>query len=293
MTGISAVIATYKRKDELKKLLDSLIVNNCPHLEVIIADQNRDNLIDTLLSEYSSLLDIKHLKLSLANQSKARNIGANNAKYDIICFPDDDCWFEDNALNRVLYHFQNFSHTDLLVINWKQNAIKHKDQVSLTKNEIFSFRSVGYVTYVLFFKKEAFLLLGGFVEDMGLGQYIGGGEDTEITFRAANNDLQIFYDSSIEVNHKYTAIHKRAIEAIRSRERAMGFLYAMYKVPYYVIIRGFIAPLIHMLSLNPKRWKEYYNMFLARIEGYIYARRKISTFQKTDKHDVGIVIAQE
>jgi glycosyltransferase involved in cell wall biosynthesis len=293
MTGISAVIATYRRKDELRRLLDSLIVNNCPQLEVIIADQNRDNLIDTLVSEYSEFLNIKHLKLSLANQSRARNIGASNAQYDIVCFPDDDCWFEDNALNRVLYHFQNFSDTDLLVINWKQNAIKHKDQVSLTKDEIFSFRSVGYVTYVLFFNKEAFLKLDGFVEDMGLGQYIGGGEDTEITFRAANNGLNIFYDSSIEVNHKYTEIHKRAIEAIRSRERAMGFLYAMYKVPYYVIVRGFIAPLVHMLSLNPKRWKEYYNMFLARIEGYIYAKRKISTFSKGEKEDVRMAIVQK
>jgi|GEM_PF-2143933 len=284
MIGISAVVATYRRKDELKRLLDSIIENNCPHLEVILADQNTDNLIDELVADYSTRLEINHLKITGANQSRARNIGAARAKYDIVCFPDDDCWFGNNALNKVCYLFQTQPETDLLVINWNQNPVKHSDAY-LTKKEIFSFRSVGYVTYVLFFDKESFTYLGGFVENMGLGRYIGGGEDTEITFRAANNGLSIYYDSSIDVNHKYTDIKNRELPAIRSRERAMGFLFAMYSIPYYIVFRGFIAPLLHMVSFNPKRWKEYYNIFLARVEGYVYAKRK-ETFLRKEKRDI-------
>jgi glycosyltransferase involved in cell wall biosynthesis len=274
MIGISAIVATYRRKDELRKLLDSIIENNCPHLEIIIVDQNTDNLIDKLIAYYVLKLDITHLKISVPNQSAARNLGATKAKYGIICFPDDDCWFEGNALNKVSYHFKTHASTDLLVINWKQNITKYYDSCFLTKKEIFSFRSVGYVTYVLFFKRDVFSSLGGFIESIGLGQYIGGGEDTEITFRAADKDLVIYYDSSIAVNHKYTNINDRSLFSIRTRERAMGYLYKKYKLPYLIILRGFIAPLIHMLlTLNPKKWRAYYNIFLARIEGYTYAKR--------------------
>jgi glycosyltransferase involved in cell wall biosynthesis len=274
MTGISAIVATYRRKTELKRLLDSIIENNCPHLELIIVDQNTDNLIDKLVADYSVKLDITHIKVTVANQSMARNIGAEKAKYSTLCFPDDDCWFESNALNKVSSHFQIRPSTDLLVINWKQNIINYHESSFLTKKEIFSFRSVGYVTYVLFFKKEAFISLGGFIENMGLGQYIGGGEDTEITFRAADSAFAIYYDSSIDVNHKYTNIYDRALSSIRTRERGMGYLYGKYNLPYFIKIRGFIAPLVHMiLSLDPKKWKAYYNIFMARLEGYMYVKK--------------------
>lgn len=284
MTGISAVVATYKRSAELKRLFDSLLVNKCPQLEVIIVDQNQDGLIDGLIIEYNSLLDIQHIKMNYANQSKARNIGAAKAKYDILCFPDDDCWFNENALNGVNKHFDTHPNTDLLVINWQQNPRQPDNSSYLTSKEIFSFRSVGYVTYVLFFKTTSFRQVGGFNENMGLGQYIGGGEDTEITFRLAENGRKIYYDKEIGVNHKHTNITNRDLSSIRSRERAMGFLYALYKIPGYIIGRGFISPIIRMFTNlgSGNMRSKYYNIFLARVEGYKYCK-KLKDLQEANK----------
>ncbi|CAN5120525.1 glycosyltransferase family 2 protein [soil metagenome] len=279
LNGISAVVATYKRKDELARLFDSVIDNCMSDMELIIADQNTDGLLDELIERYQDRLNIQHVKLTEANQSKARNYGAALAKYNILCFPDDDSWFEKDTLHKVTEHFKTEADTDLLVINWKQNPLVHSTSHQLTKKEICSFRSVGYVTYVLFFKTQVFKKLGGFIEHIGIGQYIGGGEDSELTFRTLHNDHKIYFDASAKVNHKYISITTRDNKIIRARQRAMGLMYAVYDVPVPVIFKGIIAPFVKMLfAFNFKKSTQFYNIFLARIEGLIYGLKNKEKF---------------
>ena len=282
MKGISAVVATYRRKDELGRLFNSIIDNNISNIEVIVVDQNQDGLLDELISAYSNKLDIVHLKMTEANQSKARNYGVSKAKYPLICFPDDDCWFEPYALRQVQDHFHRNPTTDLLVINWRQNPVVHLNSFPLTKKEIFSFRAVGYVTYVLFFNQGVFQKLGGFVETIGIGKYIGGGEDSELTFRAAKNNLNIYYNADIGVNHKYIPLTTRDLPVIRARSRAMGLMYASYEVPSFVVLRGFTAPLVKAaFCLNRRKAKEYLNMFLGRKEGFFYGLKQKDLLERT------------
>ncbi len=275
MKGISAVVATYRRKDELVRLFDSVIKNNIQNLELLIVDQNQDGLLDDFLEGYKSQLDIVHIKMKEANQSKARNLGASKAKYPIICFPDDDCWFESDSLIKVQQFFESKPETDLLVINWKQNPYVHNNSFNLSIRQLFTFKAVGYVTYVLFFNKGIFQQLGGFLETIGIGKYIGGGEDSELTFRAADKSMNIYYDASIAVNHKYIPITTRDTETIRARQRAMGLMYAKYKVPKHVVLKGLAAPLIKAaFCLNRQKAKEFYNMFLGRKEGLLYGLKQ-------------------
>lgn len=278
MKGISAVVATYRRKDELNRLFDSVIKNGIGNLELIVVDQNIDGLIDDVIEKYRSSLDINHIRMTEANQSKARNLGASKAKYPIICFPDDDCWFEDDSLKKVQDYFESNSSTDLLIINWKQNPVVHTDSFTLSAKEVFSFRAVGYVTYVLFFNKGIFQRLGGFLETIGIGKYIGGGEDSELTFRAVHNGMTLYYNAAIGVNHKYIPITTRDLPTIRARQRAMGLMYAKYNVPKLVVLRGLAAPLFKMaFCMNLQKAKEYYNMFLGRKEGLVYGLKQNNT----------------
>jgi len=271
MKGISAVVATYRRKDELVRLFESVIKNNIQNLELIIVDQNQDGLINELITSYKDQLDIVHVMQKEPNQSKARNLGASKAKYPIICFPDDDCWFETDSLKKVQHFFEAKPATDLLIINWKQNPYVHDHSFNLTLKQLFSFKAVGYVTYVLFFNKGIFQKLGGFLETIGIGKYIGGGEDSELTFRAAGENMNIYYDAGIAVNHKYIPVTTRDTETIRARQRAMGLMYAKYKVPKHVVLKGLAAPLIKAaVCFDKRKAKEFYNMFLGRKEGLLY-----------------------
>lgn len=274
MTGISAVVATYKRKFELERLLRS-VLDDAPHLEIIIVDQNGDNLIDELVRIYAKSLRIIHVKLAEPNQSRARNYGAAHATMPIICFPDDDCWFDPNSIKNVIAYFDNNVSTDLLIINWRQKAIEgNATSTALTKRTIYSYKApVNYGMIALFFRREPFFKLGGLIEDIGIGKYIGAGEDAEILFRSAKKGLRIYYESQIFINHHYTHDEKRTVAITRSRQRAPGFIYSRYGSPY-VVMRGLLAPLFKMIfCLNMQSSKIYYNTFLARFEGLLYGFR--------------------
>jgi glycosyltransferase involved in cell wall biosynthesis len=198
MTGISAVIATYNRKEELKNLFDSLTHGDTSFVELIIVDQNEDGLIDDLVRQYSKALDIKHLKFKERQNSKARNFGAENARHSLICFPDDDCWFDRDSLGKVLAYFDRDPKTDLLIIRWNQNPAFQLNSLPLTYKVISSFKApIGYAAITLFMKKRIFFDLGGFDITFGIGSYIGGGEDTELIFKIANAKKHVFYDHSI------------------------------------------------------------------------------------------------
>lgn len=272
MLGVSAIVATYKRNAPLKKLFDSLVLNNSSRLEVIVVDQNRDGLIDELVAEYNNALDIIHLKIEAPNQSYARNYGATHARYPLLCFPDDDCWFDDDSIAKVIDYFTLHINTDLLIINWRQSLVPDSGPTTLSKQKIFSYKApTDYATYELFFRKEAFFRLGCFTETIGLGKYIGGGEDTELIFRTAKYGMTIHYDPSIYVNHKHTPITDRDFKSVRSRERGTGFVYAQFKLNHFVIARGFLSPLLRMVFCgNVTNSRIYYNVFMARMEGFIY-----------------------
>ncbi|RYZ16960.1 MAG: glycosyltransferase family 2 protein [Chitinophagaceae bacterium] len=275
MNGISAVVATYRRKDELRRLFNSILLQPPTLFELIIVDQNRDGLLDDLLEEYSTRLPIVHLRMEEANQSKARNLGARAARFDVLCFPDDDCWFEPGALKGAQLHFERQPETELLIINWVQNPYPHDLSGVLNRREVFSFRSVGYVTYVQVYKRSAFEELGGFLDNVGIGQFIGGGEDSELTFRAMQRGMRVYYEAGIRVNHNYIPVQTRSHEVIRARQRGMGMVYAVYDVPYFVILRGMMAPLLKMMiTLDRKKSGEFYNIFRGRLEGFVHTLRQ-------------------
>src|SRR5690606_4872682 len=143
---------------------------------------------------------------------------------------------------------------------------------------------IGYNTYSLVYKKDSFLKLGGFKTTIGLGKYIGGGEDSELIFRTSLKGYQIFHDHSIIVNHKYSPTFSRDVSSIRSRERGTGFIYYHHKLPRFIILKGLLSPSLKMLtSFNTKKIICYYNVFAARLEGISYAMKYKNIIKKNSK----------
>ncbi len=274
MPYISAVVATLNRTTEIERLFDSVLLNGDADIELIIVDQNLDFLIDGLINKYMPKLNIVHVKMVEANQSKARNYGASLAKGTVLCFPDDDCWFESDSLNQVMHYFTSGSAADMLIIHWKQNPVQGVLSGYLSPKFIYSFKAVGYATYVMFFKREKFEELGGFMQTIGIGKYIGGGEDSELLFRAAKQNFSIYYDSGIDVNHIYIPVYKRDLPVIRARQRAMGLMYYQYPVSAFIILKGMISPFIKMITAPGADRKKHYNAGVGRLQGFFHGYKK-------------------
>ena len=109
---ISLVVATRNRVTELERLLDSLEAQAYRDFEVIVIDQNADDRLLAILGKHSQLT-IHHLR-SAPGLSRARNVGLEVARGEIISFPDDDCWYPPQLLAEVIDWFQAHPEYDAL-----------------------------------------------------------------------------------------------------------------------------------------------------------------------------------
>jgi succinoglycan biosynthesis protein ExoM len=108
----SVCIATYKRSQLLRKLLDSILLQNLPDnvkLQVIVVDNDMEKSAEHIVKEYENRDNIifEYFVQPEKNISLTRNLAVNNSKGKYLLFIDDDeeadkNWISNNidALNK-------------------------------------------------------------------------------------------------------------------------------------------------------------------------------------------------
>jgi GT2 family glycosyltransferase len=244
---VSLILATYNRYEVLKDFLNSL--SDCQVLfEIIILDQNHGNILDDLIENYIEMgLDIRHIKLKERNLSLARNHGISISKYNIIGFPDDDCYYEFNTLDIITRHFSILD-SDILVGKWVETGYKYYDGIlNIQKADVLNFTGIPLSSITLFFRKEIFYKVGGFDERLGVGLWFGAGEETDLIIRSTLMDFKITFDPEVAVHHRYKLESKVNFNLYFNRQKGSGAIYAKNALSKYVIIRGLISPLYRIL----------------------------------------------
>lgn len=114
MVDFSVIIATYNRAEYLRECLDSLVSQTYKNFEAIIVDDGSTDNTKDVVNEFEHLLKIKYIKIPNSGYpAKPRNIAAENAAANWLCFLDsDDKWTKDKLQtcvslinnNDVIYH---------------------------------------------------------------------------------------------------------------------------------------------------------------------------------------------
>lgn len=99
---ISVIIPTYNEEKSIKDCLDSLNEQTFKEYEILVID---DGSTDKTVEIINSFLDAQH-SLKLLQQKHlgpgiARNLGAENAKGEILVFVDSDMTFEKDFLEKL------------------------------------------------------------------------------------------------------------------------------------------------------------------------------------------------
>jgi glycosyltransferase involved in cell wall biosynthesis len=95
---ISVCIPAYKRTEFLKRLLDSLMIQNFKNFEVVITDDSPGNDVKTLVQGYSEL-PIKYFRNEHALGTPENwNEGLRQAKGGWIKIMHDDDWFTNESI---------------------------------------------------------------------------------------------------------------------------------------------------------------------------------------------------
>ena len=97
---ISIIITIKNESDTIKKLLDSIIVQEKP-FEIIIVDANSDDCTREIIEDYQKKYSEIKLYIKAGSRGTGRNYGVSKAQGEIIAFTDGGCNVDNNWLKSI------------------------------------------------------------------------------------------------------------------------------------------------------------------------------------------------
>jgi len=249
----SLIMATYGRSREIISFLDNLIKQSYKNFELIIIDQNEDDRIINIYNDYKNKINLIYYHNQVKGLSVNRNMGLLHISGDIIAFPDDDCVYETDTLEKVAAFFEknaNYSFYTCNTMDKHGSGTILKTKSADTDISIFNFMSVG-ISFTIFTRSTAIQSFK-FDEHLGLGTTFGSGEESDLllyllkqknTGRYHANNF-IYHPVKTETPEKaylygkgFGAVYKKAI-------MNYGF-YILLPVFFLRLVKGIINIIIH------------------------------------------------
>jgi GT2 family glycosyltransferase len=159
--------------------------------------------------------------------SKARNLALRCDLGDIVAFPDDDCWYEPQLLEKIAAYFLNNPGVDCICTNVydpDRNLPYGKRPVGVTRTITFANVFMLSISVGIFVRKEALLRAGAFFdEELGAGTPMGSGEETELLARLLSAGCRIEYRGDLQVYHPVSVYSPADIQ--KNYRYGLGFGY--------------------------------------------------------------------
>jgi glycosyltransferase involved in cell wall biosynthesis len=204
MQGIkfSLVMATLGRSDEIVLFMESLLVQSHTNFELIIVDQNSDKRVADIYAKYKDQLDIRYCRNEKKGLSLNRNIGLSLCSGDIIAFPDDDCEYVPDTLEKAARFFVENPYCGFYTCNTKDKYSEGAIFRAGTRDadiSIFNFMSAG-ISFTIFVRMSA---MGSFRFDerMGVGTFFGSGEESDLLLYLLRNKAKGRYHARHYIYH--------------------------------------------------------------------------------------------
>ncbi len=200
----SLIVATAGADRAIDRLLESLAAQTLGRFEVILVDQNSDDWLKPIITRFTPRLAIHHIRCE-RGLSKARNRGLVEVRAPFVGFPDDDCWYRPDFLERLHDRFVSdpgiAGLTGLCVDEAGRLAAGGGCRRSrrITKDNVWGLG----VSATLFLRREVFEDLGGFDESLGLGArtIFQSGEETDLLLRILARGHRLRYEPRLVVYH--------------------------------------------------------------------------------------------
>lgn len=293
----SLVLATCGRVTEVGEFLASFArgtPDGCA-IQLIVADQNDDGRLKPILANLPPEWEIRHVAVPEKGVCLARNHVLPMADGEIVAFPDDDCLYAPDTIEKVVSFFRKHPSIDVVLGRtiaskpWGQTpngmgtdpkirgdrpqrtvGTGPKRAKRLNKYSIFSHGEM----YLQFYRKSAIDKIGRFDEDFGPGirsRHPFGGDDSDYLARAVLGGLKIARDESIRVWHPpqdHVGFDARKIAGYGATRMA---LLRKLRYPFWFKLANVVYPLARMMLERPGKWRYRWAMFCGRL---FAARRK-------------------
>jgi glycosyltransferase involved in cell wall biosynthesis len=279
---VVAVIATLGRAEELAPLLQSLGAQSRPADRIVIVDQNTDTRLEPVLAEFPDL-PLCHLRNApVPGVNRNRNLGWKQTLGDIYFFPDDDCWYPADFIERAL-SVLNGQGCD--IVSGRASA---PDGRSINGRFLSSAAWVDrenawftQIEWVLFLTRAVLEQTGGFDERIGPGAGTpwGANEVQDLSLAALQKGFRQYYDPALTGHHAEFEIAGSSPDVLaKGKAYARGFGYVLRKHGYgwrravYWALRPAFGACLSMLQGSPVTARYQLAVASGRLEGYWRAK---------------------
>jgi glycosyltransferase involved in cell wall biosynthesis len=268
------VVATLGRVSELGRLLDSLAAQTRRAFRVLVVDQNDDDRIERALARGE--LDLVRLPAP-PGLAHARNRALPELRAEVVAFPDDDCVYPPDLLERVAARFTADPSLDGVSGRTADGAGRSdkgwsREPQLLRRDNVWNLvASAG-----LFLRRPLVERVGEFDERLGLGSgtpYTSS-EETDYVIRALTLGAKIAYDPSLVVGHDLAASDRDGLRSRGRREGAsVGYLLRKHGYPLSTLARMAVRPLggvaVNLARRDTARARFYAETLRGRVRGYL------------------------
>lgn len=197
MPRFSLIVPTADRTVEFGRLLESLIAQDYPGVELIVVDQNEDDRLTSYLDSVQSIFKLIHIRAPKEGASRARNVGLKSAHGEIIAFPDDDCWYPPHLLTQIDKWFNENSTYDIL-------SVGALDDSGVPSGNRW-FQSSCNITTVnalrTTFCNSLFFRRSSLPAQMEFDESFFPGEETDLVLRLMSSGLRARFDRTRHIGH--------------------------------------------------------------------------------------------
>ena len=229
---VTIAVCTRNKPDLIDSCLSSIISNSIFPTEIIVVDssnQQNSNIVHNIANQYKAF----YIYENRSGLSYARNRAVIESKGDIIVFTDDDCIVNSDFIQEHLscYLQSNIACVTGRVINKNPKDLAFEKYMSQDRGNVsrnFSCRDKtvlslsNYVSHAtkskafrefapipwcfgsgnnMSFRRETFLKVGYFDENLGAGTPAKGGEDLDMFFRILCSGNLISYNPKAYLYH--------------------------------------------------------------------------------------------
>jgi glycosyltransferase involved in cell wall biosynthesis len=272
------VVCTVGRTAEPTRLLDSLTEQSHRAFRVVLVDQNADERLTPLLERHPDL-DVLRLT-SAPGLSRARNAALSHLRAELVAFPDDDCTYPHDLLERAARRFAEVPSPDAITgrdLDMAGGGSRSWD----AERRLVTPSNVWYhgLSAAVFLRRSVVERVGAFDEQLGLGSGTpwASGEEVDYLIRAAKLGARIEYDPELAVQHEVRKLDGAALRAIGKRDGgSVGYLLRKHAYPSRTVARLLVRPVggavLSLARLDPARAGFHIATLGGRVRGYSAGR---------------------
>lgn len=276
---VSLIVATVGRTDELRRLLASLSECHPREFEVIVVDQNSDDRLVPVLRDAADL-DIRRLHLAgRLGVCRARNVGLECARADLVAFPDDDCWYPSDFFAAAIGRLGEggFDGVTGRAADGRGRSINGRfatEPAHVSRSNAFTTQ----IEWTSVLSTSAVRAVGGFREDLGPGAGTPwrSCEGVDLDLRLIAEGFDLFFDPKLYAHHDEVALDRPGPaerERGRSYGRGLGYVLRAHQYPPWHLAYWVARPLANLLWAVARgrfaRARYFAAVALGRSEGYL------------------------